>query len=223
MPSARRLPLLSAEALSARLEHALPRLRSTELSQLTAYLRLVSEYSAVLNLTGFSSADELADGLVVPAVRLLELGEIPAGCLAVDLGSGNGSPVVPLAVLCPQASFTAVEARARRAAFLRQAAAALHLANLTVRHTRIEDMLDVEARSYDLVTARAYARPEQFLKQAAALLAAEGEVRGYAGAEMDEVRSAATKHGFHIHRETLCGGGKNTYHVYSLVRKGSDD
>ena len=161
--------------------------------QLAGYLALVAQYSPVLNLTGFGKNPErLAEELVGEAVRLLNLGPVAPGLAAVDLGSGNGSPVVPLAVLCPRTDFLAVESRQRRAAFLMTVKAKLGLDNLTVRETRVEQVAAERPRSFDLLTSRAFAPPDKLLKIALSLVCEGGEVRGFLGDDPGTLSEAAS-------------------------------
>lgn len=58
----------------------------------------------------------------------------------LDLGSGNGSPGIPLYIGCQLKRADLVEARLRRAAFLRHVASRLGDKNIVVHRVRLEDM-----------------------------------------------------------------------------------
>ena len=60
--------------------------------------------------------------------------------MLVDIGSGNGSPAIPLHVVSQLQISHLVEVRAKRAAFLRHVAATLKLAGLQVHRTRFEEV-----------------------------------------------------------------------------------
>jgi 16S rRNA (guanine527-N7)-methyltransferase len=70
----------------------------------------------------------------------------------VDVGSGGGSPGIPLALALPERSFTLVEAERRKCEFLRDAAPA----NVTVVWGRAEEQ-PVDA--FGVATAKALAQP----------------------------------------------------------------
>jgi 16S rRNA (guanine527-N7)-methyltransferase len=82
----------------------------------------------------------------------------PAGPL-VDVGSGGGVPGLVLAVRFPERAVTLVEATGRKAAFLRETAAALGLDNVRVVPLRAEDLAAREREGFGVATARALAPP----------------------------------------------------------------
>src|SRR5687767_1646330 len=141
------VPLLRIESELARL---LPALEADVRRRIADYLALVEQYSPALNLTAFRGPAELARELGGESLRLLELGEIADGWICVDLGSGVGTPVVPLALAARKAHFTAVESRMRRAAFLQQVMAQVHIDNLRVLEQRTEQLIKDEPASFDL-------------------------------------------------------------------------
>jgi 16S rRNA (guanine527-N7)-methyltransferase len=209
---------VSAGSFEHLLSPALAAASAQQCGQLAQYLALVDEYRGVLNLTAFSRPEELALELVVESARLLEFGALPAGLRCVDLGSGVGSPVVTLAVLCPQASFVAVESRQRRAAFLRQVCAALRLSNIEVWGERAELLAEREPGSFGLVTARAFAQPAVLMRLALALLAPEGELRGFYGAQLGEVELAANAAGLRVGASRAYEQRGLQRHIYSARR-----
>jgi 16S rRNA (guanine527-N7)-methyltransferase len=184
-------------------------------ARLLQYVELLQDYSRILDLTALRGGGELARELAVEPLKLLELGPLPAGN-AVDLGSGNGSPVVALAVACPGTSFTAVECHRRRAAFLNTVRALLGLENLAVEVRRTAELMREGAR-FSLVISRAYAPPEEFLAEAAQLVLPGGEVRGFTGAMLDPVLAAAQQAGFSFKQSHAYNGGQGLRHAYRLA------
>ena len=85
---------------------------------LLAYLDLLAAWSLRVNLTGARTPEERVRTLVAPVLPLTPL--VPEGSV-LDLGSGNGSPGLVLALLRPTLEVTLVEPRLRRVAFLREA------------------------------------------------------------------------------------------------------
>jgi len=103
---------------------------------LARYLDLLAAWSRRVNLTAAATAERRVEVLVAPVLRALS--RLAPGGL-IDVGSGNGSPGLVLALLAPDRAVTLLEPRARRWAFLREAArgAGPPAANVTLRALRL--------------------------------------------------------------------------------------
>jgi 16S rRNA (guanine527-N7)-methyltransferase len=88
---------------------------------LERYLDLLASWSGRVNLTGASTPADRVRVLVAPVLPALRL--LGPGAL-LDVGSGNGSPGLVLSLLEPGRAATLLEPRAKRWAFLREAARA---------------------------------------------------------------------------------------------------
>jgi 16S rRNA (guanine527-N7)-methyltransferase len=154
------------------------------MSQLEAYYSLLSRWNARINLTSLALSDgapATLDRLLVEplaAARHVDEGEINW----IDLGSGGGSPAIPLKVVRPRARLTLVEATTKKATFLKEVIRELQLANAVVENSRIEGL---EERSdlhgsVHLVTARAVRMTGVLLGVIRLLLAPEGRLHLYA-------------------------------------------
>jgi len=88
---------------------------------LAAYLDLLAAWSGRINLTGADTPARRVQVLVEPVLPALAL--LGAGDL-LDVGSGSGSPGLVLALLDRERPVILLEPRARRWAFLRDAARA---------------------------------------------------------------------------------------------------
>lgn len=131
---------------------------STQSHQLVVYLETLSTWNRTINLTSLDLR-----GFPDPALARLVIEPLQAvGYLPVvpfcwfDLGSGGGSPAVPLRVAAPHGRLTMVESRGRKAAFLREVARVCGLDGVNVLTARIEDLpTSVQAGSVDVFTMRA--------------------------------------------------------------------
>lgn len=104
---------------------------------LANYCEELTRWNKKINLTGLTGA-EMARRLVVEPIWIgLQLR--PTGVLA-DIGSGNGSPAIPLHIICGLQTSHLIEARTKRAAFLRHVAARLKLSGLKVHKARFEEV-----------------------------------------------------------------------------------
>jgi 16S rRNA (guanine527-N7)-methyltransferase len=188
------------EGIARKTRELLARALPEELSARTELLGRLERYAAILALWGprtnltaepenpaavaFHIADSLAPLFADPEAEALFV----AGRRVADLGSGAGFPGVILAAAC-EAHFTLIEARRKRASFLRAAALAVGLDNV-----RIDESRGGRNGNYDVVVARAFARPSVFYEAAIKLLDASGAAVLWASEEQElelEVGEAA--------------------------------
>ena len=100
---------------------------------LTRYLDLLAAWSGRVNLTGAATPAERVRVLVAPALTALPL--LGPGSL-LDVGSGNGSPGLVVSLLEPHRAAALLEPRAKRWAFLREAARAAGREDIRVLRQR---------------------------------------------------------------------------------------
>jgi 16S rRNA (guanine527-N7)-methyltransferase len=143
------------------------------LGPLEAYFRLLAHWNAKINLTSLplnEPSDAAFDRLLVEPLAAAR--QVPdASSIWYDLGSGGGSPAIPLKIARPMLKLTMIESKERKAAFLREAIRTLGLTETTVVNERFEDTAETLANAgiADLVTVRAV-KPDAGLFAAAGLL-----------------------------------------------------
>jgi 16S rRNA (guanine527-N7)-methyltransferase len=130
------------------------------------------------NLVGTSDREQIIVRHVLDSLTVYPLLPREKGPI-LDLGAGGGFPSLPLAILDPSLSLTAVERRSRRAAFLRAMVATLRLENLRVIE---RDVREVSER-FDVVLARAvgelsvlYTLAARVIKEGAVIIAYKGRL-----------------------------------------------
>lgn len=109
--------------------------------KLRLYFELLFRWNEKINLTSLEpgSPDDAVDRLLIEpllASRYIERD----GPRLIDVGSGGGSPAIPLALARPGVALVMVESKARKCAFLREALRHLGLEGL-VESTRFEELL----------------------------------------------------------------------------------
>ena len=118
-------PASIAERLASRAATLSLKADERILSQLAAYFTLLLRWNEKINLTSLGDTDEAVDRLIMEPLAAAAF--LPSGGKVIDIGSGGGSPAIPLAITLNSAFLTMVESRGRKAAFLREALRALEL------------------------------------------------------------------------------------------------
>ena len=156
-------------------------LDDTQRQRLLAYMALIQRWTKVYNLTAVRDSAEMFTHHLLDCLAVVEplrrgTGQDGQGALRVlDVGSGAGLPGVILALLNPGWQVTCVDAVAKKAAFIRQAAAELGITNLHGVHGRVEAPGTFRQPTFDLITSRAFASIRDFTTLTRALLAPGGQ------------------------------------------------
>lgn len=160
---------------------------------LERYFVLLSKWNAKINLTSFQlepGDDEAIDRLLIePVVASRHV--VPEATQAIDVGSGGGSPAIPLALAVPRLQVRMVESKTRKAVFLREALRELGLSRASVETTRFEELLTRPElhEGLDLVTIRAVRVEPRTLVGLQAFLKIRGQLflfRGPGGADVSD-------------------------------------
>jgi len=143
-------------------------------TRLVAFVLLLAKWNRVWNLTAVRDAQAMLERHVLDSLSLLPFVDEALRCADVpdllDIGSGAGLPVLPLAIVRPTLSCLSVERTEKKARFQRQAVLELSLAKVQVLAQRIETL----DRRASIVTSRAFTAPEAFLALAAGHVAPGG-------------------------------------------------
>ena len=164
---------------------------------LYAYYHLLEFWNQKVNLTAFSldkGPDEAIDRLLIePLVVAKHLHGTHASHgrhsglhgpqlvlhpRLLDIGSGGGSPAIPLKLAIPGLSLTMVESKTRKSAFLREVVRQLRLEDAGVETARAEDLLTRPelVESQDFVTIRAVRIEQKLLTKIQAFLRLGGRI-----------------------------------------------
>ena len=152
-------------------------------SQLAAFLHALLEANVIHNLTRITTpADAISRHIVEPLAGWARIRSmLPAGPV-LDVGSGGGSPGIPIAIADPARRVILLESRVSKAHFLARTVTALGLSNVVVHHTRAETEARTPARETAAAAlARALAPPPQALELLLPLVRPGGVAALYLG------------------------------------------
>lgn len=144
------------------------------------YLSELARWNQRVNLTAlpldFPIPDATIDKLIVEPLIATSILPAPPR-VWIDLGSGGGSPAVPLRTMWRGGSLTMVESRTKKCSFLREVVRQLGLSRTKVEEVRFEVLHAVDAA--DLATIRAVRIDEPVANLLASLTCKGGYVLAF--------------------------------------------
>lgn len=158
-------------------DSGLPEIGENEREQLVSLVALLCKWNKVHNLTAVRDPLAMVDRHLLDSLvmsRWLPLPSAANGAVydVMDIGTGAGLPVLPLALVRPDLRFLSVESNGKKTSFQQQAVLELGMRNVTVLHERVENV----THSAHMVMSRAFTAPVDFLKIAEPLCIRGGMV-----------------------------------------------
>ncbi|MGV3519108.1 16S rRNA (guanine(527)-N(7))-methyltransferase RsmG [Luteitalea sp.] len=162
--------------IANRLQSAGTTVSDAQLHQLGEYLALLRRWNARMNLTALDEPDSAVDRLIVEPVVASAAIDASARVL-VDIGSGGGSPAIPLKVARPELALTMIEVKTRKSVFLREVVRHLGLVEAIVETGRFEQGLSRPAMhgTVDVISIRAVRADSEHVRLFGAALRSQGQ------------------------------------------------
>ena len=135
-----------------------------------SYLKLLLETNQEYNLTSITDTKEATIKHLLDSLSIHQLLE---GETIADIGSGGGTPGIPLAIAFPKKKFLLVESKQKKAAFLVGAVKQLKLKNVRVINKRAEEV--TATRAPETIISRALGSLDYFIDVAGHLLPKKGK------------------------------------------------
>ncbi len=179
-------------------------LSDQQIQTLLRYLDSLLMWNKAYNLTAIKTPKEalvkhIFDCLaIVPSLPLAD----KAGVRLLDIGTGAGLPAVIIAILRPDWHVTALDSNSKKVRFIRQIKSELHLDNLAPVACRIEEHHAQFAKTYDVITSRAFASLGDFVSLAAPCLKDDGVLYAMKGKPPTDEELARLS-AWQIHTQTV--------------------
>lgn len=125
-----------------------------QLQQFAALEDLYKDWNSKINVISRKDIDSLYEKHVLHALSIAAVFHCAHGIEIIDLGTGGGFPGIPLAIFFPEAKFHLVDSIGKKLKVVEAVAAAIELTNVTIQHTRAED---IKNKKFDAVVSRAVA------------------------------------------------------------------
>lgn len=171
------------------------RITDDQISIMVKFIDLMKAENKIHNLTSITDDFDivfkhLLDSVIVD--NALQRGELEnvftPGQKIIDIGCGAGFPSVPLAIMYPNATFTAIDSVGKKINFVKNTIGQLGLKNIRAENVRIEDFAQkINIReSFDIAVSRAVAPLSTIIEYSAPLLKDEGLILAYKGISYEE-------------------------------------
>lgn len=129
-------------------------LSEKQIQQYAALKSLYEEWNQKINVISRKDMEHFYEHHVLHSLAIAMQFNFPAGYHIMDLGAGGGFPGIPLAIYFPEVRFHLVDSINKKLKVVESVAHEIDLKNVTVQHTRAEDIAD---KKFDVVVSRAVA------------------------------------------------------------------
>ena len=137
-----------------------PDLTDRQRSQYEALYDLYADWNAKINVISRKDLDQLHVRHVLHSLAIAKVCRFDAGARILDVGCGGGFPSIPLAILFPEAQFTAVDSIAKKITVVRGVGEGIGLTNVTPCCARVETLNE----RFDYVVSRAVTEMPAFVR-----------------------------------------------------------
>jgi len=157
-----------------------------DIARLLQFQSLLLKWNKVYNLTAIQSPEDMVGLHLLDSLSVLPYID---GVQILDVGTGAGLPGIPLALMCPNKSFSLLDSSSKKTRFVQQVALELDLRNVRVIHSRAEQY--ATDQPYDIVIARAFASLARIQELTCHLLGDTGKLLAlkgrYSEQELDQM------------------------------------
>lgn len=139
-----------------------------------------------INLTSITEMEEVVEKHLLDSLVLVGL--LGQSARILDVGSGAGIPVIPLALAMPHQTFYSLDSVGKKINFQRHIKRQFGLENLEIQCARIEEIVGLNPawQGFDVVVARAVAHVNDLLKMALPVIKPGGLLIAMKGPEGEE-------------------------------------
>ncbi len=136
-----------------------PDLTAQQRAQFSALYELYADWNAKINVISRKDFEQLYLHHVLHSLAIAKVCTFDAGARILDVGCGGGFPSVPLAILSPQARFTAADSIRKKISVVEGIVSGLGLTNIEPRCVRVETL----SERFDYVVSRAVTAMPEFV------------------------------------------------------------
>lgn len=136
-----------------------PDITDTQWQQLEALIFKLTDWNAKVNLISRKDIEYLVPNHIIPCLAVSLVKRFSSGEKVIDVGTGGGLPGLPMAICCPNASFTLLDSNTKKMAIVEDIRSSLGLSNVKVVRARAEAFQE----RFDFMLGRAVSAVPTFL------------------------------------------------------------
>ena len=137
-----------------------PDLTERQRAQYEALYGLYADWNAKINVVSRKDFDQLYLRHVLHSLAIAKVCRFEAGARILDVGCGGGFPSVPLAIMFPEAHFTAADSIGKKITVVRGVCEGAGIDNIDARNVRVEQI----GEKFDYAVSRAVTEMPAFVK-----------------------------------------------------------
>ncbi|MDR2410531.1 MAG: 16S rRNA (guanine(527)-N(7))-methyltransferase RsmG [Bacteroidales bacterium] len=141
------------------IEKYFPELTDVQLKQFEQLQSLYSQWNERINVISRKDIEHLYTRHILHSLSIAKIFTFAAGADIIDVGTGGGFPVVPLAIMFPETHFIAIDSIGKKIKALEDVAKNLKLTNIVAKQERAENI----TQKFDFVTGRAVTNLPDFV------------------------------------------------------------
>ena len=137
-----------------------PDLTERQRAQYESLYGLYADWNAKINVVSRKDFDQLYLRHVLHSLAIAKVCRFEAGARILDVGCGGGFPSVPLAIMFPEARFTAADSIGKKITVVRGVCEGAGIENIDALNVRVEQI----GERFDYVVSRAVTEMPAFVK-----------------------------------------------------------
>jgi 16S rRNA (guanine527-N7)-methyltransferase len=141
------------------IEKYFPGLADVQLKRFEQLQSLYSYWNERINVVSRKDIEHLYTRHILHSLSIAKIFTFASGADILDVGTGGGFPVVPLAIMFPETHFTAIDSIGKKIKALEDIVKTLKLTNIVAKQERAENI----NQKFDYVTARAVTNLPDFV------------------------------------------------------------
>ncbi len=140
--------------------HYFPELTGDQRAQFAKLGDLYAHWNERVNLISRKDFEHLYERHILHSLGIAKVVSFAPGTRVVDVGTGGGFPLVPLAIMFAQSTFHGIDGIGKKINAVKGVVEGLGIANCTAEQVRSED----HKERYDVIVSRAVTTLPEFIK-----------------------------------------------------------